>query len=421
MAALYPFIKAVWPNQTDGIVTVATIPSVTFTEAIEPASLNAQTIFLEKANGPVVPVTYQYDNINQRVSLSPASPFEGDTQYLIRILSGELGPKTITGDTFGREHTSVFTTEVTVVVEPPVEEPPAEEPPVVEPPVEVPTLFLTEHYPQNGTLVPASDKLVLRFNEAIDMTSLLAGTTLTKDNGSSLFALIGNDTVHTLTFSSQNTADHTVVLSIAPALANGTAYKVALSADVATASGSKLNETVSFSFQTEWLHYFTSVRSVRLLMGQFGEAYSDQEIAEMINENSVSVFQLMSMRPDFFEDDWDPAPYAAKQYVLYRTAYTAMLNQALESSSGIKKNFQLGDLQVSESTSVSSEISNLLGLFEKEMDKWWTHLYGADEEAVDDGIYKPVLSKALGSATKSETDYAYPTFLTRASFAELGG
>lgn len=421
MATLYNFIRETLPSHNATAISVGSSVSVVFLSPMQAATLNSTTIILSKANGPVVAADYSYDFISQAISINPTADLEGNTQYQLKILSGETGPKTINGDTSSREYAISFTTEVLIPEEPPIEEPPAEEPPVVEPPVEVPTLFLTEHYPQNGTLVPASDKLVLRFNEAIDMTSLLAGTTLTKDNGSSLFALIGNDTVHTLTFSSQNTADHTVVLSIAPALANGTAYKVALSADVAAASGSKLNETVSFSFQTEWLHYFTSVRSVRLLMGQFGEAYSDQEIAEMINENSVGVFQLMSMRPDFFEDDWDPAPYAAKQYVLYRTAYTAMLNQALESSSGIKKNFQLGDLQVSESTSVSSEISNLLGLFEKEMDKWWTHLYGADEEAVDDGIYKPVLSKTLGSATKSETDYAYPTFLTRASFAELGG
>ena len=95
-----------------------------------------------------------------------------------------------------------------------------------------------------------------------------------------------------------------------------------------------------------------------------------------------------------------------------------MLNQSLESSSGIKKNFQLGDLQVSEASTVSSEIANLLGLFEKEMNKWWNLLTGEEEY---DGIYKPNLSKTLGSATRAETDYSYPTFLTRAGFNELGG
>ena len=265
------------------------------------------------------------------------------------------------------------------------------------------------------------DKVFLRFSEPIDLLTVVENVSLKKDIGSNLLSLFQSAETNSLSVDTEKSVNGYLVLTVSPALAAGTAYILELKTGLSSTLNSKLQAAVSIHFQTRWSQFFTTVRAVRLLMGRFADAYTDSELAEMIYQQSTEIYQLMSMRPDFFEDDWDPAPYAAKQYVLYCTAYTAMLNQALESSSGIKKNFQLGDLQVSESTSVSSEISNLLGLFEKEMDKWWTHLYGADEEAVDDGIYKPVLSKALGSATKSETDYAYPTFLTRASFAELGG
>lgn len=418
MAALYNFITAVSPVHNAANVTVATIPSVTFTAAMEAASLNAQTIFLEKANGPVVPVTYQYDFLNQRVSLSPASPFEGDTQYVLRILSGELGPKTITGDTSSREYAFNFTTEVAVVVEPPIESP-VEEPIPEEPVVPIETVFfLEESYPKEGDLAETLDKVFLRFSEPIDLLTVVENISLKKDTGSNLLSLFQSAETNSLSVDTEKSVNGYLVLTVSPALAAGTAYILELKTGLASTLNSKLQTAVSIHFQTRWSQFFTTVRAVRLLMGRFADAYTDSELAEMIYQQSTEIYQLMSMQMGFDETAWAPAPYAATQYVLYRSAYNAMLNQSLESSSGIKKNFQLGDLQVSEASTVSSEIANLLGLFEKEMNKWWNLLTGEEEY---DGIYKPNLSKTLGSATKAETDYSYPTFLTRAGFNELGG
>lgn len=418
MAALYNFITAVSPVHNAANVAVATIPSVTFTAAMEAASLNAQTIFLEKANGPVVPVTYQYDFLNQRVSLSPASPFEGDTQYVLRILSGELGPKTITGDTSAREYAFVFTTEVAAVVEPPIE-PPVEEPVPEEPVVPVETVFfLEESYPKEGDLAETLDKVFLRFSEPIDLLTVVENVSLKKDTGSNLLSLFQSAETNSLSVDTEKSVNGYLVLTVSPALTAGTAYILELKTGLASTLNSKLQAAVSIHFQTRWSQFFTTVRAVRLLMGRFADAYTDSELAEMIYQQSTEIYQLMSMQTGFDETTWAPAPYAATQYVLYRSAYNAMLNQSLESSSGIKKNFQLGDLQVSEASTVSSEIANLLGLFEKEMNKWWNLLTGEEEY---DGIYKPNLSKTLGSATKAETDYSYPTFLTRAGFNELGG
>ena len=417
MAALYNFITAVSPVHNADNVTVATIPSVTFTAAMEAASLNAQTIFLEKANGPVVPVTYHYDFLNQKVSLSPVSPFEVDTQYLLRILSGELGPKTIMRETSAREYAFIFTTEAAAaVVEPPIE--PPIEPPVEEPvPVET-VFFLEESYPKEGDLAETLDKVFLRFSEPIDLLTVAENVSLKKDTGSNLLSLFQSAETTSLSIDTEKSVNGYLVLTVSPALAAGTAYILELKTGLASTLNSKLQAAVSIHFQTRWSQFFTTVRAVRLLMGRFADAYTDSELAEMIYQQSTEIYQLMSMQTGFNEADWTPAPYAATQYVLYRSAYNAMLNQSLESSSGIKKNFQLGDLQVSEASTVSSEIANLLGIFEKEMNKWWNLLTGEEEY---DGIYKPNLSKTLGSATKAETDYSYPTFLTRAGFNELGG
>lgn len=420
MAAIYNLIKAIIPIHNAVAVPVTSSVTVAFLSPMQASSLNSNTVILEVVNGAVVPAAYSYDFLSQELTIDPTLSLEGDTQYQLKILSGDAGPKTITADTSSREYAFAFTTEVLVVVEPPIEEPPVENPPL-EPIVDAPSLLLVENYPQNGTLLPTPERVFVRFNEPVETANVLLNTKLQLDTGNSLLSLLGGQTAHTLTVESFGTGGmYYVVFTISPALEAGKAYQLVLDSNLTAVSGSRLNEEIVIRFQTEWTQYFTTTRSVRLLMGRFSEAYSDLELAEMIHEHSVSAYQLVSMSTSFKEEDWAPAPYAASQYVLYRTAYTAMLNQALESSSGIKKNFQLGDLQVSESTSVSSEISNLLSLFEKEMNRWWSLLYGA-EAVIDDGIYRPVLSKALGSATKSETDYAYPTFLTRASFAELGG
>ena len=424
MAALYKFITAVSPLHNAANVAVATIPSVTFTAPMEAASLNAQTIFLEKANGPVVPVTYHYDFLNQKVSLSPTSPFEVDTQYLLRILSGESGPKTIMRETSAREYAFIFTTETAAAVvkppiEPPVEEPIPEEPVPEEPVVPIETVFfLKESYPKEGDLAETLDKVFLRFSEPIDLLTVAENVSLKKDTGSNLLSLFQSAETTSLSVDTEKSVNGYLVLTVSPALAAGTAYILELKTELASTLNSKLQAAVSIHFQTRWSQFFTTVRAVRLLMGRFADAYTDSELAEMIYQQSTEIYQLMSMQTDFDETAWAPAPYAATQYVLYRSAYNAMLNQSLESSSGIKKNFQLGDLQVSEASTVSSEIANLLGLFEKEMNKWWNLLTGEEEY---DGIYKPNLSKTLGSATKAETDYSYPTFLTRAGFNELGG
>ena len=203
-------------------------------------------------------------------------------------------------------------------------------------------------------------------------------------------------------------------------MASGKQYEITIDSGLKALSGKVFSAEQTLTFQTLWEKFYSSVEDVRLLLGLFSEEYTDQQLAELIQQQSIGVYQLASMRDDFVEADWtNGAPYAASQYVLYRTAYSVMLSQTLETSSGMKKSFQLGDLSVSESSTVSSEISDLLALFEREMDKWWKALTG--EEEVVAGDYRPTLSKRLGSATKAETDYSYPSFLTRASMNDLGG
>lgn len=418
MASIYNLIKSVLPAQNSLSVLTTIKPSLFFVASMQKNTLTAQTILFYKVNGSVVPATYRYDSLNQVLEIQPTVPLDGNTQYQVRILSGEQGPRTILKETSSREYVFSFTTEVTAVVEPPPEEPTV--PPTKPAPEEIllPPFLLLDSYPSNESLVALPEKLFFRFNEPVDTTTVEA-VSLREKGLSKLFSFFSQEEI-ALTFDNENTKDGYLVYTIATPLASGKQYEITIDSGLKALSGKVFSAEQTLTFQTLWEKFYSSVEAVRLLLGLFSEEYTDQQLAELIQQQSIGVYQLASMRDDFVEADWtNGAPYAASQYVLYRTAYSVMLSQTLETSSGMKKSFQLGDLSVSESSTVSSEISDLLALFEREMDKWWKALTG--EEEVVAGDYRPTLSKRLGSATKAETDYSYPSFLTRASMNDLGG
>ena len=418
MASIYNLIKSVLPTQNSLSVLTTIKPRLFFVASMQKNTLTAQTILFYKVNGSVVPATYRYDKINQVLEIQPTVALDTNTQYQVRILSGEQGPRTTLKETSSREYVFSFTTEVTAVVEPPPEEPTV--PPTEPAPEEIllPPFLLLDSYPSNESLVALPEKLFFRFNEPVDTTTANA-VSLGEKGLSKLFSFFSQEEID-LTLDSENTKDGYLVYTIATPLASGKQYEITIDSGLKALSGKVFSAEQTLTFQTLWEKFYSSVEAVRLLLGLFSEEYTDQQLAELIQQQSIGVYQLASMRDDFVEADWtNGAPYAASQYVLYRTAYSVMLSQTLETSSGMKKSFQLGDLSVSESSTVSSEISDLLALFEREMDKWWKALTG--EEEVVAGDYRPTLSKRLGSATKAETDYSYPSFLTRASMNDLGG
>ena len=418
MASIYNLIKSVLPAQNSLSVLTTIKPSLFFVASMQKNTLTAQTILFYKVNGSVVPATYRYDSLNQVLEIQPTVPLDGNTQYQVRILSGEQGPRTILKETSSREYVFSFTTEVTAVVEPPPEEPTV--PPTEPAPEEtlLPPFLLLDSYPSNESLVALPEKLFFRFNEPVDITTADA-VSLGEKGLSKLFSFFSQEEI-ALTLDNENTKDGYLVYTIGTPLASGKQYEITIDSGLKALSGNVFSAEQTLTFQTLWEKFYSSIEAVRLLLGLFSEEYTDKQLAELIQQQSIGVYQLASMRDDFVEADWtNGAPYAASQYVLYRTAYSVMLSQTLETSSGMKKSFQLGDLSVSESSTVSSEISDLLALFEREMDKWWKALTG--EEEVVAGDYRPTLSKRLGSATKAETDYSYPSFLTRASMNDLGG
>ena len=106
MASIYNLIKSVLPAQNSLSVLTTIKPSLFFVASMQADTLTAQTILFYKVTGAAVPATYRYDFLNQVLEIQPATALDGNTQYQVRILSGEQGPKTLLGETSSREYTS---------------------------------------------------------------------------------------------------------------------------------------------------------------------------------------------------------------------------------------------------------------------------------------------------------------------------
>lgn len=422
MANIANLIDSINPtnNQTEVLLNEAIV--IRFNEYMNPATLNANTILVTRG-GVLVPATYTYQALTRDLTIQPTSLLKGSTTYSVKVKGLGEGPAAKSGNVFPREYIFYYTTTVAPVGE---GAPPDTTPDVIVPVTDnfFGNVSIWASYPESGDLVDDVEDLVVTFSTEINTETLATQVFLQEQAISPLLRRLKESTRIPLTIDSQASNGQTIIFVPASELSPGVAYELILKAGIASATDPTLTlgTDQTIPFQTKWELFYTSVDSVKLILGLFREAYTDAEIATMIHQQSLATYQLVSMLEGFDPILWEgAAPYAASQYVLYRTAYQSMLGQVIESSSGMHKSIQLGDLRVSDSSSVSAEITDLMGLFQKEMDKWWDVLTGGEDITVDDGIYRPVLSSRLGTATKGETVAPYPGFLSRSSYAELGG
>lgn len=423
MANIANLIDSINPtnNQTEVLLNEAIV--IRFNEYMNPATLNANTILVTRG-GVLVPATYTYQPLTRDLIIQPTSLLNGSTTYSVKVKGLGEGPAAKSGDVFPREYIFYYTTTAEVGAE-------EELPPEMIPDVTIPesdaffsNISIWASYPESGDLVDGLEDIVVTFSTEIDTTALESKVFLQEQAISPLLRRLKERTRIPLTVDDEASNGQTIVFVPTSEVKLGVAYELILTAGIASKiePNLTLGTDQTIPFQTKWELFYTSVDSVKLILGLFREAYTDAEIATMIHQQSLATYQLVSMLESFDPILWEgTAPYAASQYVLYRTAYQSMLGQVIESSSGMHKSIQLGDLRVSDSSSVSAEITDLMGLFQKEMDKWWDVLTGGEDITIDDGIYRPVLSSRLGTATKGETVAPYPGFLSRSSYAELGG
>lgn len=408
-------IKELSPANNAGSVAVDSAITLLFQTNMDASTLTAENLVLREANGATVALVLSYDALNKTLTATPTAPLAGGTLY--QLVFAANGMKTIFGDGLTTQAISYFTTEAT---EAPAPEPDPDPIVVPEPPPLIGNLNLTASYPEDNAFETELSTLLFAFDADIDPTTVTADSIrLNEYSPNPLVMQLANQTAYTLT-PNAGTDAKILSLEISPELVKGKEYQVTLAPTLSTVEGLTLGRTLTRRFQILWDTFYATVADVRLLMGQFAAPYSDQDIARLIHTQSMNVYQTMSGKTDFDETLWlETFPYYAGQYVTYSTAYTFILGQVLDANSGNKRSVVLGDLSVSESTSVGTDVSDLMGLLKAEMEKWWKLLNGA-EDLEDGGAVAINWVRTPGSAIKAGTSSPYDDFLTRTPFAELG-
>ncbi|MCA9233864.1 MAG: Ig-like domain-containing protein, partial [Planctomycetales bacterium] len=99
-------------NPANGATNVATsiAPQVTFSEAMDAATINGNTVRLLNENGSVIGASVTYNAATRRVTITPLAALSTLQFYTVSIVGGANGVKDLAGNSLAQNYTSGFTT-----------------------------------------------------------------------------------------------------------------------------------------------------------------------------------------------------------------------------------------------------------------------------------------------------------------------
>src|SRR5687767_13948955 len=107
-----PVVTSITPSPGATGVAVNTTVQITFSEAMDPATITTTNIFLRNAaTGALVPATVTYNAATSVATLTPSSPLSGTTSYITTITTGV---RDLAGNPMAQNAEFVFTTVDTV-------------------------------------------------------------------------------------------------------------------------------------------------------------------------------------------------------------------------------------------------------------------------------------------------------------------
>jgi hypothetical protein len=105
-----PTISAVSPSSGEtGVATTASV-MVTFSNAMNAATLTPSTIVLKDGSGNVVPATVAYNSTTDTATLTPIGFFSTSSTYTVTVVSGSNGVQDVNGRSLVANYSFSFTT-----------------------------------------------------------------------------------------------------------------------------------------------------------------------------------------------------------------------------------------------------------------------------------------------------------------------
>ena len=105
-----PTVTAITPVSGSSNVAITAAANVTFSEALDPATVATNTIYLRNASNVLVPTTVSYNPATKNVTLTPTGPLANLTTYTVVVKGGTGGVKDLAGNALVSDVTSSFTT-----------------------------------------------------------------------------------------------------------------------------------------------------------------------------------------------------------------------------------------------------------------------------------------------------------------------
>jgi hypothetical protein len=110
-----PTVDAFTPSSGEANVLVGSNVVVTFSEPLDPATVNAATLQLRTLGGSAVPAAVAWHAPTASATLDPTSPLAFFTTYVVTVAGGPSGVKDLAGNPLAADATWQFTTEANFV------------------------------------------------------------------------------------------------------------------------------------------------------------------------------------------------------------------------------------------------------------------------------------------------------------------
>jgi hypothetical protein len=222
-----PLISARTPAAGATAVATNSVLTLSFNEAMDPATVNGSTFVLRNAGGTLVPAGVSYNAATRVATLTPSSALAPSSTYTATAVGGGTEPrlKDLAGNALAASSQWSFTTVVTDTTPP----------------------TISAAVPASGaTGVSTASNVVVSFSEAMDPASITSSTIELRNSATS--ALVGASV-------SYAAATQSATLAPSAALAAGTSYTVTVRGGsteprVKDSAGNALAASSSWSFTT---------------------------------------------------------------------------------------------------------------------------------------------------------------------------
>ena len=184
------------------------------------------------------------------------------------------------------------------------------------------SIYLEKAYPDNGKVLNTDSPIVLIFSEELEPGDVQKSVKLTH--------LGLEEDIEIPVSNIRKSRSNRHVITYTATLEEGEDYVLTIGAGLSSGDV-MLEEDITLRYKANWSHMYTSIEDVRLLLGDFGDALTDEDIARLIHNQSKSIHQLMQGMEVYVPEEWvNQFPYAAGQYVFPggRSCYNSVTGSA---------------------------------------------------------------------------------------------